>query len=380
MKNIYKWSQSAKTTIYAPSVGRPPLTTLVDTSLNNVSVVPPDGKNLGNFKTPTPFEYSINVFRKFTGMKIEYWPKGVEYSRVVGCYGGEPLSGPTWERTALYNEALERLNDKVRDSADWGEDLAMPSRTAKLANLAEQARDFARKHIHVAGDPTFKIKDLWKKDIPAICNGYLQYRYGWKPLMQNVYDTALAQLNDTSGHAVRLRSSVKRPMRSTGFVTNAGSGTAYPNGVNQSVSGVQGCRFDISMRGMDSNSLSDYVTNNPAYLAWNLIPYSFVVDWFYNVGNWLRAQELALKYNPYFMSGSITELYACRTIETVSDKPDGDYFWVKYGKAYRRDVRFKRTVLTAWPLPHKPVLNTDLGSSPLLAAAALLGSLLGRKS
>lgn len=373
MKDLYKWTSGTKYVFYnksnAATAGKTDYSATVDMLLNYINTTPNDGKNQGNLVSPTNWEYSVEVYRKFIGMRQQFYPVGTLYETTVGVYGGDPLAGPTWERNSLYNDALSKLNSKVRDRADWAEDVAQAKATAKSAKLGALAGDLVEAARNLKRDPLSLIG--------ATAASYLQYRYAWSPLINNIFDTASAALNINDGGSIRLTSTAMRKMSDSGTCANAGSGTSSPV-VRFNNTGKQGCRFVVDMRGMDENRLADFTTLDPRVLAWNLLPWSFVVDWVYGIGGYLEAQEHALRYNPLFLRGYVTELYANFRTEEITDAVVSTSFTVKQGRAMRREIRFKRTALASWPLPRRPVLNTDLGSSKLLAAAALLGTILRR--
>lgn len=373
MKDLYKWTQGSKHTIYNKSnsatAGRTDTVVSVDMQNIAINTTPDDGKNHGNMVTPTNWEYSVSSHRKFLGLRQQFYPAGQLYETTVGVFGGDPLAGPTWERASLYNEALEKLNSKARQQADWAEDIVQAKATLKSAKLGVLASDLVKAARNLRRDPLSLIG--------ATSGSYLQFRYAWSPLINNIYDTASAVLNVNDGGTMRLRSSAVRKISDNGKCVNAGSGSSLPV-VQFNNSGKQGCRFVVDMRGMSENQLADFTTLDPRVLAWNLLPWSFVVDWVYGIGGYLEAQEHALRFNPLFLGGYMSELYANYRTEEISNVVISSSFTVISGRAMRRDVRFKRTVLTGWPLPQRPVLKMDLGSSKLLAAAALLGSLLRR--
>jgi hypothetical protein len=121
-------------------------------------------------------------------------------------------------------------------------------------------------------------------------------------------------------------------------------------------------------------------------LAWELIPYSFVVDWFVDVGSYLRNLETALLYRKFVTSGYVSELYAFEGSEVGINKANGyaigsgksNENWARFlnVKAKIRRVQFARTKLSSYPLPRLPTFKVALGSQRLFSAAALLRQLL----
>jgi hypothetical protein len=131
---------------------------------------------------------------------------------------------------------------------------------------------------------------------------------------------------------------------------------------------------------LKSNPLSvqDFITLDPAVIAWNLLPYSFCVDWIYNVGGWMQSRETSTRFHNKFQFGS----------KTVSWREDVEISVAKQGTGHARQCGdsyliagsgggvnkgFSRTVLESLPAIRPPVVDVSLGSARLLSLAALLG-------
>lgn len=112
---------------------------------------------------------------------------------------------------------------------------------------------------------------------------WLEYNYGWKPMMDDIYgavQTATGALQrPLHVHATR---SVQRPF------------PPYPNPDlfvwKGSGSWEQGCkvRLDYTLRHSYVSTIQSLGIANPVETAWNVIPYSFIIDWFLPIGNWLN--------------------------------------------------------------------------------------------
>jgi hypothetical protein len=153
----------------------------------------------------------------------------------------------------------------------------------------------------------------------------------------------------------------------------------YDIPIDREGQGKQSCTFSVSYYPKEFE-LARWTSLNPLSIAWELIPYSFVIDWFYDAGTYLRNLESALLYNNVFNGGYVSELYAYDGTERTQK-----YFTYKVGiytRYYTNTARrsrkrnFVRTKLLSYPLPRAPSISTDLSSARLLSAAALLRQLL----
>ena len=110
--------------------------------------------------------------------------------------------------------------------------------------------------------------------------------------------------------------------------------------------------------------------DNPALIAYELMPYSFVVDWFYNIGDYLQSQTaLAGLSVDYF---SITKTRYIQDEITLTQDP-GSYPGSEpstpgqhtyFSKHKRRDLSI--------PSPPLPTLGVDMDWKRLIDALAML--------
>lgn len=131
----------------------------------------------------------------------------------------------------------------------------------------------------------------------SVMNNWLEYRYGWRLVVMDA-----SSLMKTLYDSLTLRPPLLR-------VTAKDEGTMHrvyaqgvqqlfmPNGVNiGSYTLTKDVVWDWSVRGgyvyqLESVPLAtgqSFGLTNPATFAWEIIPYSFVVDWFTNVGSVLE--------------------------------------------------------------------------------------------
>jgi hypothetical protein len=109
---------------------------------------------------------------------------------------------------------------------------------------------------------------------------YLAWNFGWKPLASDIYNLYQGLIHKPSVapflHASR---SVK---------TNFDYETTY-NGdkVDVKVKHTDRCKLYAGLSEEMLAGLQSYDLINPVSLAWELVPYSFVVDWFAPIGNTL---------------------------------------------------------------------------------------------
>lgn len=146
------------------------------------------------------------------------------------------------------------------------------------------------------------------------------------------------------------------------------------HGFLEATSGVK-VRLDYELENPFVATLAQLGITNPAELIWELVPYSFVIDWFVPVGNYLSAFDAALGW--HFKGGTITEW--ARQKGVGLPRPDGSGGWYyqpgQLGMKYHcNHFKMVRSVYTSSPLPRFPGIKNPLSTGHIANAMALLVS------
>lgn len=270
-----------------------------------------------------------------------------------------------------YNKVLERLNDKARGGVDLSVDLLQLGQVRKMTNLLDRARTLAQV-LKSKSRPTL-TKDA--------ARAHLEFIYGWKPLASSIYGTAEILSQTALKGNSRYGGSVKRTDKVKISFLNCydGSYTA----LNQEFDYVVRDRVSVLLTAEDPQSLNKFTSLNPVSIAWELMPYSFVVDWVYDIGGYLRSMETAMLYSNRFLNGYKTNLHVCdaaiaSSVTSRSSNGGINYTSVKKFSGYLKYRKLQRSVLASYPIPTLPRFEVDMGSSRVFAAASLLRVLLKR--
>lgn len=197
-------------------------------------------------------------------------------------------------------------------------------------------------------DPAFRV------DRHA-SNAWLSLRYGWIPAISDSYAAAEAYhtlLKEKPTKSVRVRS--KAMLRKTGA-------SAY-------------CDYKCDT-GIAVTLITDYVQNtweslgilDPAILAWELLPFSFVLDWAYDVGSWL---ELVCTLPQ--RGGTTYVTTQKQTTVTSGPWRNGSHVFRSFGGYLRRVVTINRTVSAAAGVPPPRLKNPFNGTAKRVFDAVAL--------
>jgi len=218
----------------------------------------------------------------------------------------------------------------------------------------------------------------------SLANNWLQLQYGWKPLLNDIKGTlqALPTLMGGNQGFVQQVTSTGSAFSNETSLTNPSS----PNCTSKMICEIQTsthCKMVLRYRIASplSTFLSQVGLANPISLGWELLPFSFVVDWFVGVGPFLDA--LTAWNGLEFLDGSQTLF----TRQVVASSIDGGnvsplnntLIYVTHGSYHRTGILLSRTKLTAFPTQTFPKFGTGLSSVYHAAnAIALVKSVFGR--
>lgn len=201
--------------------------------------------------------------------KLSSAVKGHQFNLAVALGQGR-------ETAALTVGTLYRLASAVRAIKKGRVDLALRS----LGATARKGRPLVYNH-----------RKLTSKDVSSM---WLEIQYGWRPLIQDVYEAQKA-------FAV----SADRMRKSTFEVSHANSGhwTGMVNGGNvrcvQSKDSSKRLRAELYELPSTARSLG---LTDPAAVLWELTPFSFVADWFIPIGRYLDVLNTIPKLSGRFLT------------------------------------------------------------------------------
>lgn len=129
-------------------------------------------------------------------------------------------------------------------------------------------------------------------------NSWLEIQFGWLQLLKDAVDAHnvlksiddLRKLPRVSGFSSRVVRSASTHSGPTTFYT----GSKFPSHrlpviYNDTLEYIVKCRADYAIGNLDHFMADSFGLNNPLEIAWDLVPYSFVLDWFLPIGDSLAA-------------------------------------------------------------------------------------------
>lgn len=336
-------------------------------------------KKFGSFYKPTNYAMKwgrwnasggSRWFTNFAGQTYSY----DTYTPTTASLGYDPsslYSVPSWVWNKLEIKALNKLRNQ---NVNFGVLLAEAGETASMlvntaVSISRQVRNF-RKHRprDFAKAIVTQGTANWRKTPQA----WLELQYGWKPFMADI-NSASESLSD-------------KIFTQTGeFVVR--SGLELKESRDYSISDFYFSHLQrVAIRAQCKVKLAYHLNNlhvallsslgliNPLEIVWERVPYSFVVDWFLPVGNWLSALSGDFGYS---FSNGHRSTYVSMEETNQGYTQTGSYFNPVGNSVTGRAGYFSRSVYSSSPVPGL-YLKSPVSSGHIANALSLLASSLKR--
>lgn len=209
-----------------------------------------------------------------------------------------------------------------------------------IASCGNAMRHLKRGRIDLAARSLgIKGKHSSKLDKDDVAGRWLELQYGWLPMIGDVYEgmNAFAALNN------RPRQALIRVRRSSAPVPWGGS-SSPSNYQNMAV--ARSRRQILYWMDEDLATRRSLGLTDPWSLAWELIPYSFVIDWFIPIGSYLENLHVIPKLTGTFVETTYT--HSPVHVEILQN-------WIYYsggkvdGETFRIDRTVRSGLATAMP-------------------------------
>jgi hypothetical protein len=223
--------------------------------------------------------------------------------------------------------------------ADVLKSFGLAALDAKRGNFTSAIRRF---NVSPGSKSRFKYKDISSR--------WLELQYGWLPAMGDSYEALLAFQKSTEKRDIRFSVGITRYKK---WEASASPSLYGSNGQGL----VMGKRRIIC-------ELTETISNNralgltdPLSVVWEVIPWSFVIDWFLPVGSYLENLNVIPKLSGRFLTTSFYT--ACE--HGVSLNPTGGW---QGSTGDVRMVRVDRTVSTSLTVPPPSFISLPDAMSP----------------
>jgi len=233
---------------------------------------------------------------------------GIEWRYERGSFNSCPTQlDETWggltsfSRSQLLVDAQSKCLSKARDMkinipvalGEGRQTVRMLGETART--LGRSYRNFRRGRFRQAA------RDLGiDKPVGTLANHWLAYSYGWSPLLSDAVGLVelAAQQLELGGRPPRIsvKAISKLPSKEASVtVTNQGPVSLSPSGWDTVIDykadyeGEAGLLLEVEFHATALAAQTGFGVYDIALTAWELTPFSFVFDWFVDIGGWLES-------------------------------------------------------------------------------------------
>jgi len=337
------------------------------------------------------FTYSYSLEERELG---SYGSFNSGYGRWIGYEGWVLTHVPGWPNRSWpdvdINEVLALARGQILDalqdqSVNLGQAFAERHQTvnmlAKSVNRVASAAMAIRKGKFAHASNLLGIKNtkasFFRDAVPSpqnLANHWLEYSYGWRPLLQDIHGSMeLLAKTIVKNRPLEISKRAKRIDRFSNYQLYVSDSDGF--GAFEFANGITERSARVVVRYAMDNDLahtfSQTGVSNPINLAWELIPYSFVVDWFVPVGDYLRRLDATsgLSFQSGWESSSKNRTFTSSWI----NKPRRSESSVMTGsdRTFVSHDRIRRR-LTSFPRNDFPSVDPHIGIRRALSGISLL--------
>jgi hypothetical protein len=211
-----------------------------------------------------------------------FWPTGAMNDYCPWTYGGRSINWNNWQIANVRNRGRVDMLNKLSDmKTNLAESLATAKQSYNL--VVSSGTRLVKTLLAVKrGNLSLAAYHLGLKSSKGTAEQIIEIQYGWRPLMADVFgakemlESALARPPILTAKKTTMMSTAEPP-------TNGGWKGETQHSFRYTV-GVAAKLADNYLHAVQATGL-----DNPALLAWELIPWSFAVDWICPIGPMLQA-------------------------------------------------------------------------------------------
>lgn len=223
---------------------------------------------------------------------------------------------------------------------------------AELKKTILMFRGALRRLLDLLKDPSFK----------RFGNAWLEGRYGWRILLYDIIE--ISELMQNLGDK---RSRFTERVGRT-FTTSEETLLANYSGTAYNLELYAQDTYEVGVRGtVAADYQAPQVRANVITTAWELIPFSFVVDWFFTVGATLSAASLEFFASDLTAAGGFHVVATRRWDGDVTPNDGWDASWPQSGQTVS-----KLTLRVPTSVSFLPRLNVSLDDFKILDLMSLL--------
>lgn len=216
--------------------------------------------------------------------------------------------------TEFYQEIERRvISEIVSGKAQAAVDLVELRKTRSMVADAGLGLFQAFKDLRAGRPFQSFVREMKRSGFSSYAgNKWLEYIYGWAPTISGAFETAdVIASNLQQGSIVKGKVKFKQRRESQNHYSDLHQ---YNTGIGRATGHYQYAISDPKLL-----KLTQLGFTNPASIVWELLPWSFVLDWFVDVGGYINRMDFALGVTDIWWQYSFTQKCTGRATFLYSD-------------------------------------------------------------
>lgn len=134
-------------------------------------------------------------------------------------------------------------------------------------------------------------KYLARESVRSLSKAYLEFHFGWAPLMKDIYDAMEVIQKPIRPHKVMGKATFvyPSPLNKITSVYDPVNKERTTETYTKNFRETLAQRADLIISNPNLAMMQQWGVVNPLSIAWELVPFSFVLDWFVTVGDYLNS-------------------------------------------------------------------------------------------
>lgn len=238
-----------------------------------------------------------------------------------------------WANNSAYDRFVEAAQSSAMTYVNWRErHQAVDSVVRRSSQLMLFTRAIIRRSPRQAAlalgvDPAKVPRGVYRRTkgvSKALGSTWLEWHFGWDPLIKDIQTSVKVLTSPPSSKRIKVTSKViSTQSQKSGGAPPPVWGSYIAELIRGKV--TTRCQAEVAVTDPNLYMANQLGLTNPLAIAWEIMPYSFVIDWFANVGSYLNSYTDFMGLKVY--NGTTTQVVraSCLFTQSIyypSDSPD----------------------------------------------------------
>jgi hypothetical protein len=260
----------------------------------------------------------------------------------------------------VQNKAYERFKNALGDTAELGQSLAERKQAVNMIvdrltalrlgylDLRKGRFDDFLRRFRLRETGRVKRRSRWTRPRDA-SNLWLEYHFGWSPLLSDIYN-GIRIIESPFEQPRTIRGTDTRP-----FEMEAPKSDFIPHFSVGKVRVSMRLQADYVISNPNLYRATQLGLTNPIATAWELVPFSFLVDWFIPIGNFLNSYSDF--YGVTFSNAFTTRYFSFRGKSYGYYHRNPDFQTDDTVIVYNEAMKFRRTLGLVTPVVYPKIFQ-----------------------